>query len=69
MVDCQDALGEGVPAGALIAQCVKSAQIVAFPELGTEAVRRLWVEDFPVLVLIDSKGNDLYDIGRKKYQK
>jgi len=55
-------------AGALIAQCVRSVEIVAFPELGTEAIRRLWVENFPVLVLIDSRGNDLYESGRKKYQ-
>ena len=56
-------------AGALIAQCVRSVEIVAFPELGTEAVRRLWVEDFPVLVLIDPQGNNLYETGRKKYAK
>jgi fumarate hydratase subunit beta len=56
-------------AGALIAQCIRSCEIVAFPELGTEAVRRLWVEDFPVLVLIDSKGSNLYETGRKKYAK
>lgn len=56
-------------AGALIAQCVRSVEIVAFPELGTEAVRRLWVEEFPVLVLIDSKGSNLYETGREKYVK
>lgn len=56
-------------AGALIARCVRSVEIVAFPELGTEAIRRIKVENFPVLVLIDSKGNDLYEIGKKKYQK
>ena len=56
-------------AGALIAQCVRSVVVVAFPELGTEAVRRLWVEDFPVLVLIDSQGNNLYETGRTKYAK
>jgi fumarate hydratase subunit beta len=62
-------LGATGGAGALIAECVRSAEIVAFPELGTEAIRRLWVEDFPVLVLIDSKGNDLYAIGQEKYRK
>ncbi len=62
-------LGATGGAGALIAQCVREAEVVAFPELGTEAIRRLRVEDFPVLVLIDSKGNDLYEIGRKKYQR
>lgn len=62
-------LGATGGAGALIAQCVRSAQVVAFPELGTEAIRRLWVEDFPVLVLIDSFGNDLYESGKRKYQQ
>lgn len=62
-------LGATGGAGALIAQCVRSVEIVAFPELGTEAIRRIKVENFPVLVLIDSKGNDLYEIGKKKYQK
>jgi len=60
-------LGATGGAGALIAQCVKSAEVVAFPELGTEAVRRIWVEDFPVIVLIDSQGNNQYEIGKQKY--
>lgn len=54
-------------AGALIAQCVKSARIVAFEELGAEAIRELVVEDFPVTVVIDSEGNDLYRQGRAEY--
>jgi fumarate hydratase subunit beta len=54
-------------AAALIAQCIKSEEIVAFPDLGTEAVRRLVVEDFEVTVIIDSKGNNLYVTGREKY--
>jgi fumarate hydratase subunit beta len=54
-------------AGALIAQCVKSAEIVAFDELGTEAVRKLYVENMPVVVLIDSNGNNAYSIGRAKF--
>lgn len=56
-------------AGALISQCVKSARIVAFPELGTEAIRRLYVENFPVTVLIDTYGNNLYEIGIAKYKR
>lgn len=56
-------------AGALIAQCVCSAEVVAFPELGTEAVRRIQVKDFPVIVLIDSQGNNLYEIGKNKYRR
>ncbi|MHB1485079.1 MAG: Fe-S-containing hydro-lyase [Saccharofermentanales bacterium] len=62
-------LGATGGAGALIAQCIRSAEVVAFPELGTEAIRRIWVEEFPVIVLIDSMGNNLYEIGKQKYCK
>ncbi|MDR2370353.1 MAG: Fe-S-containing hydro-lyase [Treponema sp.] len=54
-------------AGALISRCVTSAEITAFGDLGAEAVRRLTVENFPVTVVIDSRGNDLYESGRKDY--
>ena len=54
-------------AGALLSHCVKKAEVVAYEDLGTEAVRRLEVEDFPVTVIIDSEGNDLYENGRKAY--
>ena len=47
-------------AGALLAQCVKSAEVIAFEDLGTEAVRKLYVERFPILVVIDSRGNSMY---------
>lgn len=47
-------------AAALISRCVKSVEVVAFPELGTEAIRRLEVVDFPAVVAIDSEGNDIY---------
>lgn len=56
-------------AGALIAGSVKSAELVAYPELGTEAVRRLEVKDLPCVVLIDCTGNDLYEIGQNKYRR
>lgn len=56
-------------AGALIAQCVKSARVLAFEDLGTEAVRELVVEDFPLIVAIDSLGNDLYATGPLAYQR
>jgi len=56
-------------AGALLAKCIKSAEIIAFPELGPEAVRKLEVESLPATVIIDSMGNDLYVIGRGKYKK
>ena len=54
-------------AGALLSKCITSAEVIAYDDLGTEAVRRLTVEDFPVIVVIDSQGNDLYEIGRKRY--
>ncbi|MGI6453808.1 MAG: Fe-S-containing hydro-lyase [Syntrophomonadaceae bacterium] len=54
-------------AGATIANSVKQAEIVAYHELGPEALYRLEVEKFPCIVAIDSQGNDLYRIGREKY--
>ena len=53
--------------GALLSQCIKKAEIVAYEDLGAEAIRRLEVEDFPVVVIIDSEGNDLYKTGREAY--
>ncbi len=55
-------------AGALIAECIKKAEVVAYDDLGTEAIRKLYVEDFPAVVLVDSEGNDLYEIGQIKYR-
>ena len=55
-------------AGALLAAAVKEATVVAFPELGAEALYSLTVEDFPAIVAIDSQGNDLYISGRKAYE-
>ena len=52
---------------ALLAKCVKSAEIVAYEDLGAEAIRKLEVENFPVTVIIDSFGNNLYESGRKEY--
>ncbi len=56
-------------AGALIAKTIKKAEVVAYDDLGPEAIRRLEVEDFPVVVVNDTKGNDLYVEGAKKYRK
>jgi len=56
-------------AGALLAEAIKEAEVVAFPELASEAVYRLVVEDFPITVVIDSQGNDLYAAGKAMYQK
>jgi fumarate hydratase subunit beta len=54
-------------AGALLSSCIKKADVIAFPDLGTESIRRLVVEDFPVVVVIDGKGNNLYKTGRENY--
>ena len=54
-------------AGALIAKCVKKAEVVAFPELGPEAIHRLEVENLPVMVVNDCRGRDLYDEGVRRY--
>ncbi len=54
---------------ALLGERVREAQVVAFPDLGTEAIRRLVVEDFPVVVVNDVIGGDLYEDGRSRYQR
>ncbi len=56
-------------AGALMAQRIKSQEIIAFPELGAEAVRRLEVEELPLTVIIDCYGNNLYETGKAEYRK
>jgi fumarate hydratase subunit beta len=56
-------------AGALIAKSIKKAEVVAYDDLGPEAIRRIEVEDFPVVVINDTKGNDLYVEGARKYRK
>jgi len=54
-------------AAALMAKSIKEAEVVAYEELGSEAIRKLRVEDLPVMVVVDYKGNDLYEIGQKEY--
>jgi fumarate hydratase subunit beta len=56
-------------AGALLARSIKKAEVVAYEDLGPEAIQRMEVEDFPVVVINDTKGNDLYVEGAKKYRK
>lgn len=56
-------------AGALLAQRIIKSEVVAYDDLGTEAIRKLEVKDFPVIVVIDSDGNNLYEIAQKKYEK
>ena len=53
--------------GALLSKCIKKAEVIAYDDLGAEAIRRLEVEDFPVVVIIDSEGNKLYQTGRDEY--
>ena len=54
-------------AGALLAKCIKSAKLIAYEDLGAEALRELYVEDMPLVVIIDSEGNNLYELGREEY--
>lgn len=56
-------------AGALLSKYIRSAEVVAYEDLGTEAIRRLVVEDFPGIVINDVYGNDLYEEGRRKYAR
>lgn len=55
-------------AGALLSKCITSSEIVAYGDLGTEAIRRLTVKDFPVIVVADCEGNNLYETAVKEYQ-
>jgi len=56
-------------AGALISRAIRNAEVIAYPELGTEAVMRLEVEDFPAVVVNDVHGSDLYQIGVEQYRE
>ena len=56
-------------AGALLSKAIKSSEVIAYDDLGTEAIRKLTVEDFPVVVVMDSKGNNLYETAIKEYCK
>jgi fumarate hydratase subunit beta len=54
-------------AAALIAQSIKKSEVIAYDDLGAEAIRKMEVEDFPAIVINDLYGNDLYEIGQKEY--
>lgn len=56
-------------AGALLSKCIKKAEVIAYEDLGTEAIRKLEVENLPVIVVIDSKGNNLYETAIDEYLK
>lgn len=55
-------------AGALLGKQITEAEVIAYPELGPEAVRKITVKDFPVTVVNDTFGNDLYQMGREQYE-
>ncbi len=55
--------------GAVISQSIKKYEVLAYPELGPEAVARLTVEDFPAIVAIDCEGNNFYEVGQAPYKK
>ena len=54
-------------AAALIAKSIVKSEIIAYEDLGAEAIRRMEVKDMPLVVIIDSKGNNLYELGQKEY--
>ena len=56
-------------AGALLSKCIKKSEIVCYEDLGAEAIRKLEVKDFPVIVVIDSEGNNLYETAIREYKK
>lgn len=56
-------------AGALLSKCIKKSEVIAYDDLGTEAIRKLEIKDFPVIVVVDSEGNNLYENAIKDYRK
>jgi len=56
-------------AGALISKCIRSSEIIAYEDLGPEAIRKMEVEDLPVIVVNDTLGNDLYQEGVRRYRR
>lgn len=62
-------LGAAGGCGALIAESIKKSEVIAYSDLGTEAIRRLLVEDFPCTVLLDTDGTDFYKVSQKLYEK
>ena len=56
-------------AGALLSKCIQESEVVAYDDLGTEAIRRLTVKNFPVIVVIDCEGNNLYETAIGQYKK
>ena len=54
-------------AGALLSKCIKKSEVIAYDDLGTEAIRKMTVENFPAIVVIDSEGHNLYETAVKDY--
>lgn len=54
-------------AGALLSKCIKESEVICYDDLGAEAIRKLYVEDFPVIVVIDHEGNNLYETAIKEF--
>ena len=55
-------------AGALLSQCIKEAEVIAYEDLGPEAIRKMRVEDFPAVVIADCEGHDLYETAAAEYE-
>ena len=53
----------------MLSKCIKEAEVIAYDDLGTEAIRKLRVENFPVIVVIDSNGNNLYETVVENFKK
>ena len=56
-------------AGALLSKCIQKSEVIAYDDLGTEAIRKLEVKDFPVIVVVDAEGNNLYETAIEKYKR
>lgn len=54
-------------AGALLSKCIKKSEVISYDDLGAEAIRKLYVEDFPVIVVIDQEGNNLYETAIQEF--
>ena len=56
-------------AGALLSKCITKSEVIAYDDLGTEAIRKLEIENLPVIVVIDKDGNNLYETAKEKWKK
>ncbi|MCR5581355.1 MAG: Fe-S-containing hydro-lyase [Pseudobutyrivibrio sp.] len=56
-------------AGALLSKCIKTSEVICYDDLGAEAIRKLYVEDFPAIVVVDCEGNNLYETAIEEFKK